>query len=288
LKGNIPLTYATDAGSATASSHVLNVLGTAGASTSGATDTITISASGSSVSPDPFDPYSIFLPENVLNDCWTDTGWAATDVVDGVDGLNLYIQGTSELVDDFSTYTQCGGRLGVISMNPSPGSTNDCLLQRTSTGLYWTNTSDQQSNVAIGWDFYVDQIADWGASGELIFAVGSSGGLTGSATSTGAAIYAKLATSGNWFIQTRGIPGDPLTSTDTGIAVGTGWHKVAICFAKAGDVIQYFLDGTSLGTITTNLPIDQTAPAFTIRQKSNKAQILIDTLYYLNDANEYI
>lgn len=290
LNGSVPLTYATDAGSAAASAHVLNILGTAGSSTSASGNTLTISATSSSVSPDPFDPNSLFLPENVLNDLWVDTGWTGTDVTDGVDGLGLSISGITELVDDFTTYTQCGGRMGVVSMNTTPGSTNDAAISRTSTGMYWTNTSDQQSNAAVGWDFYIDQVADWGASGELWFVIGTStsGGLASTTSATGVDIYAKIATSANWVLRWRGSPGASLNTTNTGIPVATGWHKVAIAFNKAGTLIECFLDGSSLGTITTDLPIDQTNPSYKIQVKSNKAQVLLDTIYYLNDANEYI
>jgi hypothetical protein len=291
LKGNVPLTYATDAGSAAAASHVLNILGTAGASTSASGNTITVSATSSSISPDPFDPSSLFLPENVLNHCWTDIGWSApaSAVQDGTDGWGIIISGTAELVDDFTTYTQCGGRLGVISLNPTPGSTNSASIERGDTGLYWTNTSDQQSNAAVGWDFYIDQVADWGASGELWFFIGTASlsGLASSAV-TGVDIYAKRATSANWSIRCRGTPGGALTTTNTGVAIGTGWHKVAIAFNKTGTLIECFLDNASLGTFTTDLPIDQTNPSYKIQVKSNKAQVLLDTIYYLNDANEYI
>jgi hypothetical protein len=292
LKGNVPLTYATDAGSAAAASHVLNVLGTAGASTSASGNTITVSATSSSVSPDPFDPSSLFLPENVLNHCWTDIGWSApaSAVQDGTDGWGIGISGTAELVDDFTTYTQCGGRLGVISLNPSPGSTNDCTIRRGDTGLYWTNTSDQQSNAAVGWDFYIDQVADWGVNGELWFFIGAAvvSSMAVSSVKTGVQIYAKQSSSPNWFIQCRATPGGALTSTNTGIAIGTGWHKVAIAFNKTGTLIECFLDNSSLGTFSTNLPIDQTNPEFAMRSRDNKAQVLLDTIYYLNDANEYI
>jgi hypothetical protein len=84
------------------------------------------------------------------------------------------------------------------------------------------------------------------------------------------------------------VPGAALTSTNTGIAIGTGWHKVAIAFSKDGALVECFLDAASLGTFTSNLPIDQTNPSYKVRVKDNKAQVLIDTIYYLNDANEYI
>ena len=61
------------------------------------------------------------------------------------------------------------------------------------------------------------------------------------------------ATSTNWLIKTAN--GGTRTSTTTATAVtGGAWIKLQIVVNAAASSVQYFINGTSVGTVTTNIP----------------------------------
>jgi hypothetical protein len=92
----------------------------------------------------------------------------------------------------------------------------------------------------------------------------------------------------NWFIRSRTDSGSSPQSTDTGVPIAVGWVKLALALAKDISEVEYFIEGTSVGSFTTDLSIDGNVRNPVISTYLNKAEILVDTLYYLNDANSYI
>jgi uncharacterized protein with putative carbohydrate binding module len=64
-------------------------------------------------------------------------------------------------------------------------------------------------------------------------------------------------TSANWILRTDSASGGQ-TSTTSGTAVATGWNTFRIEINAAGTSAEYFLNGSSLGTITTDIPVAST------------------------------
>lgn len=53
--------------------------------------------------------------------------------------------------------------------------------------------------------------------------------------------------------------GAPVTQVDTGVAVDTAWHEFSMVVSGGGTSVEFFIDGVSVGTISTHLPAPTTA-----------------------------
>jgi hypothetical protein len=60
------------------------------------------------------------------------------------------------------------------------------------------------------------------------------------------------ATTTNWRINAAA--GGTRTKTTTATAVGTGWHRFKIVVNASATSVSFYVDGTSIGTVTTNIP----------------------------------
>lgn len=95
--------------------------------------------------------------------------------------------------------------------------------------------------------------------------------------------YTNAVNSGNWQFKTANA--STRTTSNSSVAVTTGWHNLAITINAAASSVSYTMDGVSLGTaITTNIP---TAASITplISASRSAGTVAVDTflvdLFYL-------
>jgi len=69
-------------------------------------------------------------------------------------------------------------------------------------------------------------------------------------------VYSNGINSGNW--QIKSALAAARTTTNTGVAVTTGWHKADVVVNAAGTSAEFFMDGVSLGTIAATMPSNTT------------------------------
>ena len=285
LDATVPLSYATDAGSATASSHVLNILGTAGASTSGSGNTITVEGTDVSVTPDPFDPTQLFLPENAIETFFWQLPYQNYRTGNYMNGRYNGPITNATMLEDLSSYPQCGGRLGIVTLNTSPGTAKLSTITGWGYGTYWSDLVTSWGDQAFGFDIYIDQISNWGAGATAFF--GCTSNNQNEEPDRGMYFFASLDEGPNWFIRYRTDSGSAPQSTDTGVPVAVGWVKLALAMDQAITTVEYFIEGVSVGSFT-GVTTDGNLRIPTIAQYANRAEILVDTIYYLNNANSYI
>ena len=72
-------------------------------------------------------------------------------------------------------------------------------------------------------------------------------------------VYAS-ATSANWRYSTIASSAETVTSSST--AVGTGWTHLKWVLNAAGTSVEFFVDGVSLGTNTTNIPLNSSGMSY--------------------------
>jgi hypothetical protein len=70
--------------------------------------------------------------------------------------------------------------------------------------------------------------------------------------------YSSGENSGNWIMKTASA--SSRTSTNTSTAVGTGWQNLSVSVNAAASTVTYYVNGVSLGTVTTNIPTTGIAP----------------------------
>lgn len=69
--------------------------------------------------------------------------------------------------------------------------------------------------------------------------------------------YADDVNSGKWAAACRS--GATETSIDTGVTADTNWHRWEFVVDSAATEVEFFIDGTSVGTITSNIPTGGTS-----------------------------
>lgn len=70
--------------------------------------------------------------------------------------------------------------------------------------------------------------------------------------SDGAWIEYDDATSANWLLCSA--DNGSVTRTASGVAVTAGWHRGKVVVAADASIVTYTMDGTALGTVTTDIP----------------------------------
>lgn len=70
--------------------------------------------------------------------------------------------------------------------------------------------------------------------------------------------YVDNVNSGRWQICTAAA--SSTTATDSGIAADTNWHRYTAVINAGATSIQYYIDGVSVGTVTTNIPTAAITP----------------------------
>jgi hypothetical protein len=72
--------------------------------------------------------------------------------------------------------------------------------------------------------------------------------------------YSDNVNSGNWVINSS--TATTATNTNSSVPVTTGWHNAQCVINAAGTSAQFFMDGASLGTVSTTMPVTGMAPSF--------------------------
>ncbi len=96
--------------------------------------------------------------------------------------------------------------------------------------------------------------------------------------------YSDNINSGNWVLKTSAA--SSRTTTNTAVAVATGWHNFQIQVNAAASSVNYTLDGVSLNNIATNIPSAAISFFIDIAQNlgSYSAGFVVLDLWYLNQA----
>jgi hypothetical protein len=100
--------------------------------------------------------------------------------------------------------------------------------------------------------FYLGQLSD--ATNTFTIRSGFGNVITGAAVTDGAYMsYTHGSNSGQWQLITTSNSVSTTTNTATGVA--TGWNKCTVACNADGTSVEFFINGTSLGTNTTNIPL---------------------------------
>ena len=70
--------------------------------------------------------------------------------------------------------------------------------------------------------------------------------------------YSSGENSGDWIIKTASA--STRTATNTSTAVGTGWQNISVSVNAAASTVTYYVNGSSLGTVSTNIPTTGISP----------------------------
>jgi hypothetical protein len=92
----------------------------------------------------------------------------------------------------------------------------------------------------------------------FIIRIGLHNATTSTAPTNGVFFEYDQANSANWRI--RCAQNNTYTTTTTSTAVGTGWTLLACEINAAGTSAEFFVNGVSIGTVTTNIPTTTTYP----------------------------
>ena len=95
--------------------------------------------------------------------------------------------------------------------------------------------------------------------------------------------YSDTINSGNWTLNC--IDATTATSTDSGVAVTTGWHKASCVINALGTSAEFFIDEVSIGTVATNLPTANPIRPEIIVQwlaGTNAASNVMVDMFYMN------
>jgi hypothetical protein len=88
-------------------------------------------------------------------------------------------------------------------------------------------------------------------------------------------------TAANWQIKTAN--NSSRTTTDSGVAVSTNWTKLRFEIAEDGTSVEFFINGTSVGSITTDIPTAATrlsAPNIRIEKSLGTTARLVHLDYF--------
>jgi len=98
-------------------------------------------------------------------------------------------------------------------------------------------------------------------------------------------VYSNGLNSGNWSGKTAA--GGVRTTVNSATAVTTGWHNLTITVNAAATSVEFFVDGVSIGTSSTNIPTaggQEISPSFLMDYSAGTipAQALQIDLFYLS------
>lgn len=84
--------------------------------------------------------------------------------------------------------------------------------------------------------------------------------------------------SGNWVLECR--DGGTSSTTNSSTAPDTGWHTYTITVNAAASSVEFFIDGSSQGTVTTNIPTTGISPFIKIDVEDNSTSGVVRTDAY--------
>lgn len=86
--------------------------------------------------------------------------------------------------------------------------------------------------------------------------------------------YTDNESSGNWVYNTAS--GSTRTQTSSGIAASTSWVKLQAVINAAATSVTFYIDGSSVGTVTTNIPTASISPLIQMNGTSGTNYVYID------------
>jgi len=174
-------------------------------------------------------------------------------------GWNRYVSGGQIAY----TASEAGrpGILGVETGTGTSGYANLCFRPGSQILL-------GGGRMVIEWAFKLSALSD-GSNTYTVY-MGLVDSTVGSAPVDGVYLqYTDSVNSGQWQIKTSS--NSTTTTTSTATAADTSWHRATLEINAAASSVQFFLDGTSLGTHTTNIPNAtgrETVPGFLIAKSA--------------------
>lgn len=136
--------------------------------------------------------------------------------------------------------------LGIISMNTGTTSSGLCALS-SANGMLNFGGGRHILNMYV----QVPTLSDGTNTYTLYMGFGNSSG-AGEFTDGAYFVYSHGINSGNWRASTANS--STRTTLDSAVAVDTDYHLLTIDMNAAGNSVEFFVDGVSIGTITTNIP----------------------------------
>jgi hypothetical protein len=230
IPSDVPIDFVTNSGTATASGNVLNVIG----GTTGSGNTINVFAPNAIVTlfDDFIGAQQISAPYLASNYGWNMGQAGPTNNLDnGHPGLILFTNGN---------FNSCYLFLDESFQSSITG--NSFILGGGKIVINWVFNIAILSSLA---SRYILQIG----MGDTQFSDQANG------------IYFEYSdneNSGNWIIKTASA--STRTTTDTAIAVTTGWHNAQMTINTAASSVNFTMDGVSLGNITTHIPTTSISP----------------------------
>jgi hypothetical protein len=202
------------------------------------------------------------------------------DGIDGADGTILHPSLGIELIDNFVATTASGNLGWTILTNSGAVGTTASIGDGSTMGLVRLETSTSATSAptitlgsgativlgvnSLSIEFRMKVGALSTGAEEFIFRGGLSSSTTSAAPTNCVIFEYDRATSGNfWRIRCKTGASD--TATVTASAVNTNWNSFKININATGTSAEFFINGVSVGTISTNIPTTTsslTSPCF--------------------------
>ena len=238
MPATVPTTFSTNGENATPVANELEIVGTGSITTAGSGNTITISSTAS-----PFSPNSTV---QIFDDF-------LSNVTSGFPGYLAWnaIYSTGQLTDGTATNPGiCVFPSGFAHLNglvlgfcfSSPPKGNPILFGGGSYAVNWVFNLVGLSSVGDRYIAYVGFIDNFDNNGTIRSMVN---GVYFS--------YSDNVNAGNWVLNCTA--GGITTSVNTAIAAVTGFNNFGVFVNEAGTLATFFINGVSVGTIATHIPI---------------------------------
>lgn len=265
------LSFVTDSGTAVAAANTLTIAGGSNLNTSGSGSTVSVNLEGGAGGnpPDAQVPDTLFSRRAILDD------WYFNPVTTNTPVRSKWVtigSGTPTMTSATVSYMR--GRVGVQALSTTAS---------TSQGWYgYCPMCIGTQEMSMGWSIAFDLASGWGAGAYAHVGLSGTNPPTAAAPTIGMWFYFDPSYSAN--IICRSGDGVSIEETDSGVAIDTSWHKLMIWANNTATTVEFYIDGSIVGTHNTNLPADTEALRCTHVQYHSQAKMHYDTVYFLNES----
>lgn len=206
-----------------------------------------ISSTGSNP---PFDPSTgVFLYDDFIGSHYEGSNFLISQ-------CNWYSAAAERFNPDETTILQSNNHPGIITNDGNLNTNQYCSLTMSYPGA---NPYTGLSNFVIGggaisltWIFHFSALSP--GAPRWLFLAGMSDNTLSTIVPVNAIYisYSDNLNSGNWQYITTSASVE--TRSNSAVAATTGWHKFNMVINAAATSVEFFMDGVSLGTNTTNIP----------------------------------
>ena len=261
IPGSVPIIFVENSGTATASSNILNVLGSNGITTSGSGNTITIS---NSTNP---------LPNSVINivEDFLPYGLAGASGLNGT--IGWYALGTG--VGNRTTVSNAHPGIAAFTSVSAPNTSGIYLNDGAPHGMFIMGGGVLSAN----WVINLTTLST--GTNRYQMSLGLSDISSGVSLTNGIYFtYQDNVNGGNWVGNCTS--GNVTTSLNSAIAGSTNFINLGFTVNAAGTSVNFIINGTSFGSIVTNIPLAAINPyAICTGILGNTAASIVD-LFYLS------